>query len=76
MPEVGLVNVLGDFELSLPIEGVEGLALGYVLQVKSVSSPSDSPTFRGQTWESALQSVLGLRLGVPYGIWPANKHYM
>ena len=56
---LGVASVLGEFDLSLPLEGVAGLPLGYALQVKDWPSFPGTPEFQGQARETALQRVRG-----------------
>ena len=65
--------MLGEFEMSLPSEGVPALALGYTLQVNATPSAPGTPSFRGQAWESALLQVRGFQITLPYGAWPASN---
>jgi len=69
---LGVASVLGEFDLSLPLEGVAGLPLGYALQVKDTPSFPGTPEFQGQVRETALQRVRGLQLMLPFGAWPAS----
>jgi len=71
LEQLGVLCVLGEFVLGLPMEGLAGLAAGYVLQVTDTTSPPNSSAFRGEAWERALQQVRGLQLSLPYGAWPS-----
>jgi hypothetical protein len=58
-PGLGVASVLGEFDLSLPLEGVAGLPLGYALQVVDRPYFPGTPEFQGQARETALQRVRG-----------------
>lgn len=71
LPELGLVPVLGQFQLSLPTDGVAGLQMGFVLQVQAASMLPVSSPCRAR-WEQAWNAVQGLQMELPYGAWPGS----
>ena len=66
------VRVLGEFEFDLPAEGAAGLALGYVLEIKTPAVPVRRAGGGDGSFSAALQQVIGLKITLPYGAWPAD----
>jgi hypothetical protein len=66
------VRVLGEFEFDLPAEGAAGLALGYVLEIKTPAVPVRRAGGGDGSFAAALQQVIGLKITLPYGAWPAD----
>lgn len=56
----------------MPLEGVDGLALGYALRVKQPAGSGLSPEVQTRV-DHAFRQVRGLQLTLPLGAWPAEE---